>query len=195
MPAEWNSLEIAKLAASCATPIVVVCLGIYIHRVTKRFEHSQWRNQKVIEKRLVIYDSLAPQLNDLLCYFTYVGNWKDCDPLAIVAMKREVDKKIYLAQPLFSPAFFEACMGFMSLCFETFTGWGEDAKLCSKFERRREAHPKWNPAWKACFSDKPSDPQELRRAYQRLMKVFAGEVGLTDTAAHIPTGQVPANIR
>jgi hypothetical protein len=195
MPTDWNSLEIAKLAASCATPIVVVGLGIWIHRVTKRFEHFQWQNQKIIEKRLAIYDSIAPQLNDLLCYFTYVGRWKDCDPAAIVAMKREVERKIYLAQPLFSPAFFSACMDFMSLCFETYTGWGEDAKLRSKFERRRDAHPKWIPAWEACFSDKPCDAQEVRRAYQQLVKVFAGEIGLSDNGAAIPSGQVPANIR
>jgi hypothetical protein len=194
MPADWNSLEIAKLAVSCATPIVVGCLGIYIHRVTKRFEHSQWRNQKVIEKRLAIYDELAPHLNDLLCYYTYVGNWRDLDPTAIVAMKRDVDKKIYLAQPLFSPAFFGACMNFMSLCYETYTGWGEDAKLRSKFEHRRAKHPNWSPTWEAFFSDKPSEPQELRQAYKQLMRVFASEVGLT-TPVNIPTGRVPGNIK
>jgi hypothetical protein len=35
-------------------------LGIYIHRVTKRFEHLQWRSQKLVEKRLAVYDDLAP---------------------------------------------------------------------------------------------------------------------------------------
>lgn len=194
MSAEWNSLEIAKLVASCATPIAVAGFGIYIHRVTKRFEHSQWRNQKVIEKRLAIYDSLAPDLNTLLCYFTYVGCWKDFEPTKIIEMKRKVDREIYLAQPLFSPDFFNACTDFISTCFETFTGWGQDAKLRSHFERRREATPKWNAAWEKCFSDKPSEVEEVRRAYQRIMKIFASEIGVPgfkDTRC----GRLPANIR
>ena len=75
-PAPWNSLEITKLLAGLVTPAVLAFIGIYIHRITKRFEHLQWRSQKLIETRLKIYEELAPQLNDLLCYFTYVGCWK-----------------------------------------------------------------------------------------------------------------------
>jgi hypothetical protein len=195
MSSEWNSLEIAKLTVSLLTPIVVGCLGIYIHRVTKRFEHSQWTNQKVIEKRLSVYDSLAPQLNDILCYFTYVGCWKDCDPPAIIAMKREVDRNIYLAQPLFSPEFFKACSDFMSQCFETFTGWGNDAKLRSSFQRRRDAHRNWTPAWEACFSDKATDPNDIRRAYNRVMAVFAADIGLRGTPVSPAMSRIPENIR
>ena len=56
----WNTLEIAKLAVSVLTPAAIAILGIYIHRVTKRFEDSQWKSQKLIEKRIAIYDDLAP---------------------------------------------------------------------------------------------------------------------------------------
>lgn len=83
-PAPWNSLEITKLLAGLVTPAVLAFIGIYIHRITKRFEHLQWRSQKLIETRLKIYEELAPQLNDLLCYFTYVGCWKDLDPPAVL---------------------------------------------------------------------------------------------------------------
>lgn len=194
MATEWNSSEIAKLATSCATPIVVGCLGVYIHRITKRFEQFQWRNQKLIEKRLAIYDELAPQLNDILCYFTYVGRWKDCSPPSIIEMKRNVDRNIYLAQPLFSQDFFNACMDFISCCYQTYTGWGNDAKLRSTFERRRSAHPRWNPAWETCFSDNPSEPQDVRRAYQHVISVFAVEIGLDNAPPHIRAGRVPANV-
>lgn len=76
----WTWLEVAKIASSLLIPITIVALGIYVHRITKQFEHRQWRSQKLIEKRLAIYDDLAPQFNDLLCYFTYVGCWRDFDP-------------------------------------------------------------------------------------------------------------------
>src|SRR4051812_5961528 len=103
----WNSLEIAKLIVAAITPIALACIGVYIHRLTKRFEHAQWRNQKLIEKRLAIYDDLAPLLNDNFCYFTYVGNWKERKPVEIIASKRNIDKKIHLAAPLFSAGFFQ----------------------------------------------------------------------------------------
>jgi hypothetical protein len=181
-------------ACSEVDPIVVASLGIYIHRVTKRFEHSQWRNQKVIEKRLAIYDSLAPQLNELLCYFIYVGTWKELDPLKVIQMKREVDRKIYLAQPLFSEQFFGACMDFMNLCFATYQGWGLDAQLRTSFERRRQAHTAWKQDWESCFSDKSSDPQKIMESYRNIMRVFTSEIGLEDGPKKIFTGRVPDNI-
>src|SRR5436190_72718 len=99
MATTWSSLEIVKLLVSVVTPLVVAVVGIYLSRVAKRFEHLQWRNQRLIEKRIVIYDDLAPHFNDLLCYFTFVGCWKELLPSDVVALKRTVDKKIYLAAP------------------------------------------------------------------------------------------------
>jgi hypothetical protein len=66
----WNRLEITKVIIQALTPILLVLLGIIVNRAIKTFEHRQWRNQKLIEKRLEIYDDMAPALNDLLCYFT-----------------------------------------------------------------------------------------------------------------------------
>ena len=80
----WSWLEVCKIEASTLTPAALAAVGIYIHRVTKQFEHIQWRSQKLIEKRLSIYDDLAPLFNDVLCYFTYVGAWRDIDPTKII---------------------------------------------------------------------------------------------------------------
>jgi hypothetical protein len=125
----WTWLEVAKLIVAALTPIAIALAGIYIHRITKNFEHIQWRSQKLIEKRLVVYDSMSPLLNDILCYFTYVGAWRDCNPSDIVIIKRKIDRMIHINAPLFSDEFFSACMDFQNLCFETYGGWGQDAKL------------------------------------------------------------------
>lgn len=93
----WNSLEIAKLIASVLTPISVVVFGFWINRRLKVFEHLQWANQKVVEKRLYVYQELVPLLNDLLCYFTYVGNWKTHNPASIIELKRKLDRIAYEA--------------------------------------------------------------------------------------------------
>jgi hypothetical protein len=90
----WTSLEVVTLIAQLLTPVAVAGLGLYFTRIAKRFEHLQWRNQRLIEKRIAIYDDLAPHFNDLLCYFTFVGCWKDLTPPEVVKLKRAVDKKV-----------------------------------------------------------------------------------------------------
>jgi hypothetical protein len=35
----WNWLEVAKLVAGLLIPATLAVFGLYIHRVTKRFEH------------------------------------------------------------------------------------------------------------------------------------------------------------
>lgn len=195
-PGPWNWLEIAKLCVGLLLPAALAIFGIYIHRVTKRFEHLQWRSQKLIEKRLAVYDDLAPLLNDLLCYFTYVGCWRDLDPTFAVSLKRVIDKKIYLAAPLFSEEFFRACMIFQQLCFETYTGWGRDASLRTHFERRREARGKeWNGDWEIYFSDDVSDPNAIRAAYQHVMELFTRDIGVHETFIVPQSGHIPHNIR
>ena len=195
-PAVWNSLEVVKLASTILTPLAIAGIGIYIHRLAKRFEYQQWRNQKLIEKRLLIYDQLAPALNDNLCYFTYVGSWKERTPLEVVTSKRQIDKDIYLAGPLFSPSFFKACMHFQNLCFETYTGWGQNAKLKTHTERRRSAAgASWNAEWDQVFSDTVSDPKEIRQAYNDVMTCFGQEIGINDDLCIPSLGRVPGNIR
>lgn len=190
----WTSLEVVKLISTSLTPLVVAGVGVYIHRLTKRFEHLQWRNQKLVEKRLNIYDDLAPLLNENLCYFTYVGSWKEKTPSEVIASKRIIDQKIHLAAPLFSPCFFSACMNFQNLCFETYTGWGEDAKLKTQLNRRRDAFgAKWDQAWDLGFSDEVHDPRIVRQAYLEIMRCLSEEIGIYN-GKPAPPGMVPYNI-
>ena len=165
----WNWLEIARLATSLVTPVIVAILGIYIHRITRRFENLQWKSQKLVEKRLAVYDDLAPSLNDLLCFFTYIGAWKEIDPPTAIALKRKIDKKIHLTAPLFSPRFFQACMTFQNLCFETYAGWPLDARLRTSLDRRKDA---WNDEWDFNIGKTSSAPTHLtlKRSAQHTAK-------------------------
>lgn len=192
----WSWLEIARLIASLLIPATLAIFGIYVHRVTKKFDHLQWRNQKLIEKRMAVYDDLAPLLNDVLCYFTYVGCWKELNPDAVVALKRTLDKKIHLAAPLFSQTFFASCMDFQNLCFQTYTGWNRDARLKTKWQRRKEAHGNgWKDQWADCFSESGSDPQQIRLAYSSIMEAFAVDLGVHPSFVIPGSGRVPVNIR
>ena len=70
----WNSLEVVKLLVGILNPIALLIIGWFINKRLKKVEQSQWLNQKMIEKRLEIYDKLAPSFNDLFCFYTNVGN-------------------------------------------------------------------------------------------------------------------------
>lgn len=197
MTATWNSLEITKLVASILTPFTIAVLGIYIHRITRRFEDAQWRSQKLIEKRIAIYDDLAPLFNDLLCYFTYVGCWKELSPIDIISLKRKLDRNIYLAAPLFTVNFFHACKSFQDLCFQTYGGWGTDARLRTKWGRRKEARSEWHEDWEKyyCKPQDVTDPEQIKDAYTKLMNEFAISIGVNKDSGDIAIGNVPKNIR
>lgn len=191
----WNWLEVARLFAGLLMPAALTFLGVYIQRAAKRFDHILWRSQKLIEKRLSVYDSLGPDLNDLLCYFTYVGCWRDLDPPTVISLKRSVDKKFYLAAPLFSEAFFTVGMEFLDLCFHTYSGWGTDARLRTKFDNRQKARPNdWKTDWSNCFSAEVSNPSEIRAAYKKMMEVFACDIGVHSSAVVPLTGRLPSRI-
>jgi hypothetical protein len=118
----WNSLEVAKLLVSALTPVAVVSLGLWVNRLSRRLEASQWANQAIVEWRMKIYDELASRLNDLLCYFTFVGNWKELTPPEIVNIKRVLDKRVYTVAPLFSDEFRNRYDALINSCFETYVG-------------------------------------------------------------------------
>ena len=193
----WNSLEIVKLLASILTPAAIAMLGIYVHRVSKRFEDRQWKSQKLIEKRLTIYDDIAPDLNDVLCYFTYIGCWKELTPPDVVKRKRSIDRKLYLAQPLFSQSFFIAANEFMRLCYSTYGGWGKDATLRTHFERRRNATQNWMPEYDDCFATASdvSDPELIKAAYKNVMAQFTASFEMFSQSDELHLGHIPANIR
>lgn len=191
----WTSLEVTKLFISGLTPIILLVFALYLNKLLKKFEHRQWRNQKLIEKRLNVYDDIAPLLNDLLCYFTYVGNWKELSPPQIVNLKRTIDKKIYLAAPLFRSEFFVAYMTFSTLCYQSFSGWGQDAKLRTRYQRRKEFFgANWDYNWNELFStDDCSIPEQIKEAYSLIISIFSEDIGLQSIQFDF-TGRIPENI-
>ncbi len=148
----WNSLEITKVLISAATPILVAIVAYGLNRRIKKHDKRQWTNQKLVEKRIEIYDKIVPLLNDLLCFHCYIGNWKEIKASEIIQIKRTLDKCMYVYAPLFSPKLVEKYHNFIELYYETFTGWGMDAKIKTMFDRRAEFSKVWDPAYESLFS-------------------------------------------
>lgn len=170
---------IIELAIHAIAAIGIGLFAWVVERFIKRVESSHWLNQKIIERRLEIYDKVMPKLNDLLCYYTRVGNWKELTPVSIIQLKRELDKIMYVDKALFSEQLFKNYLELIELCFETFTGKGNDAKLRTKPDHRRDL-PNWLPEYETMFSspDKCCDKEKLKIAYDGLVLQFSVEFGL-----------------
>jgi hypothetical protein len=198
IPPIWTSLEIAKLVVSALTPLVVVIIGLWISRSLKRLEYLQWTNQKVTEKRIEVFEELAPLLNDILCYFTFVGCWKDLTAPEVVKQKRKMDRIFHVNEPLFSKDFGNHYRDFIGACYGTYAGWGKDAKLLTLSERRKKAAGSaWKVEWDSCFADKDKcpDPDLVKSKYESLMSCFSDELGVGLHSDQVSSGRIPANIK
>lgn len=180
----WNSLEAAKLLVGVLTPLSVVFLGWYVNHRLKRLDLENWSNQKIIEKRLAIYDTVAPLLNKLLCFYTWVGNWKAITPLDVIKAKRQLDQSFNIYRHIFEDEVYEAYQAFIHTLFETYTGPGHDAKIRSQIQgadgdRTSHTTPSWDTAWAATFSESQVAPkQEVREKYYRVMNALRDSLGV-----------------
>ncbi len=180
IPSLWNSLEIAKLATGLFSALVFLYLGLRVNRAAAQFQAAQWVNQKIIERRLALFDQLAPLLNDLFCFYVRVGGWKEITPPQALGIKRQLDRQISVNAPLFSSRFRRMYDQFMQLCFDMMVADGNDARLRTPVEQR-DTLPLWRTEWRTLFCEpgKCPPPYEVLAAYEALMACFALELGIT----------------
>jgi hypothetical protein len=178
MGAEWSSLEFAKLAVAALTPIILFVLGYKVTQTARRIEQAQWTRQKLVERRLELYEEMAPKLNDLFCCFTLVGHFQEVTPPEAILRKRELDRIFHAHAPLFTPEFRDRYQDFLDVCFSHFIGPAEPARLRTSMEAQKRERTTWKPQWDAMFEHgDESSPIEIANAYDDLMDAFASEVG------------------
>jgi hypothetical protein len=185
-PSPWNSLEVAKLIVDGLTPVAVVLLGVWVSRATRRVEASQWVNQKLIEKRIGLLERILPYLNDIFCYYTWIGMWKELSPADIIQRKRDLDRLFFANQPFFSADALSAYQVFTQALFLTYAKPGADAQLrtteVSPDGSRATSYPgTWKPEWSGMFAQ--AKDQVLRRTvrekYQFLTTVLGAEIDMS----------------
>jgi hypothetical protein len=174
----WNSLEVAKLVVSALTPIVLFGLGFIVNRAGQRVELARWSRQKVIERRLELFNEMGPDLNDLFCFFLRVGHFKDITPPDAIGRKRKLDRTFHSNRPLFSRDFGDRYQAFLDTCFVPFTGAGEPAKLRASADEQRleRGADRWEPRWEGMFVESETPVEEIARTYDALMNAFAYEL-------------------
>lgn len=181
----WNWLEVAKIAVAVMTPLSVAGFGWFISRRLKRFDLLQWSNQKLIEKRIAIYDQVGPALNQLYCFFSWVGSWKETSPADVLRLKRELDQKMYVYGHLFEAELLRSYQDFIHTLFQTYQGAGVDAKIRSvvrgpEGDRSVQFLDGWKPEWEARFADQSREAPlaEVERKYNALIREFSQSWGV-----------------
>jgi hypothetical protein len=186
MASSWTSLQIATLAVEALTPITVAALGVLFARTSRRIEQVQWANQTVVTHRLDIFAQLAPGLNQLLCFATFVGGWKQIEPRQAIAIKRSLDETMYANRVLFSGQLFDAYHQFMAALFAMYATTDADAHLrapiASQWGNRRNM-PWWDDSMTALFSTgNPGRIDHIQAAYDQLSQRFRAELYVTHQA-------------
>jgi hypothetical protein len=179
----WTGYEYATVAVTALTPITVAGLGFFVARTGRRLERVQWANQTVVTRRLEIFGQVAPKLNQLLCFATFVGGWKEIDPLKAIGLKREIDETMYASRVLFSDALFAAYQDFMAALFAMYATTDADAHVrapvASKWGDRRNM-TWWHDSMASLFSTgQAGDMDEIQAAYIKLGERFRDDLYVT----------------
>lgn len=192
----WTSLEIAKLAVGSLMPVAVVGVGFFLSRLSRRVEAVQWANQTVVTRRVELFMQVAPKLNQLLCFATFVGRWKEIRPEQAIALKRDIDEIMYSNRVLFTDELFAAYQAFMATLFDMYASTDADAPLRAQIatalgDRRNLAW--WQDTMTGCFSaTNPSTIGEVRAAYETLSQRFRADLCVT-RAAQVLLSSPPAD--
>ena len=175
----WDSLKIPILIVAILGPVIIIILAIRFNRFKKRLIGQYQSNQKLIEKRIEVYERIGPKLNDLLGFFCYTGDWKDFTPMDIMRLKRELDKDITINTPLFSEDLHERYDAFVRLCFVAHAGWEHQEKIKAQYAMRKEHMPEWNEEWVPFFdTNNVVEGIKMKERYDELMEYFKKEVNI-----------------
>lgn len=192
MTDSWNSVQIVTLIVDAATPVTVAVLGVIFARASRKIEQVQWANQTVVTRRLDIFDKLAPGLNQLLCFATFVGGWKEIEPRQAITIKRDLDQTMYANKVLFSDELFVAYHRFMTVLFAMFGTTGADAKVRAPIESQwgsRRDLDWWNDVMSRLFTDEGASLDDIQAAYDALGEQFRADLYVTSQGRPLLTSQ------
>jgi hypothetical protein len=186
LAAGWTSLEIAKLVVAAFVPIAVAALGWSITRAASRLDQAQWRDRRLIDLRLEVYQEMARPLNDLLCFFRTVGDFQEITPPEALKRKRALDKAFYVNRYLMSEEWESSYRAFMDACFLTYRAAAKPAQLRASRKKQQAERREWEEEWADLLipdTDTPTGLSELSRRYERLMTAFSQDIRVRSLGA------------
>jgi len=193
MADSWSSVQIVTVIVDAATPVTVVVLGVIFARASGKIEQVQWANQTLVTRRLQIFDMLAPGLNQLLCFATFVGSWKEIDPRKAVTIKRGLDQIMYANKVLFSDELFTAYQEFMTSLFLMFATTDADALVRAPISHTLGDRRKldwWEDTMTRLFSVAEAiEIGKINDAYDALSQQFRSDLYVTNQGRRLLGGR------
>ena len=169
----WRSVVVATMIIAILTLFLVIFLAFRFRRSMKQMNNKQWSNQKIVEKRIEIYEKMVPKLNDIYCFFCYIGNWNEISPMVVLRLKRELDKDMNIYASLFSEELSKKYVGFKQLCFVSMSGWEQDEKIKSHYELRQQNNMDWEDGWIEYFdTNNVVEAIKIKERYDELIDSF-----------------------
>jgi len=96
----------------------------------------------------------------------------------IITKKRCLDKQFHIYTHIFRNDILKRYDAFIHNCFETYTGWGNDAKIKMSLSKRIEL-PDWNSEWNQLFiEDKMESEEKFDKSYFDLLKLIKAELDI-----------------
>ncbi|QUR68127.1 hypothetical protein [Mycobacterium spongiae] len=179
----WIVFEAMKLAAAVLTPVAVIVLGYRLDRRLRSVEVVQRANQTVVTRRIEIFSVVTPKLNQLFCFGTFVGSWKQITPDQAILLKRQLDETMYANRVLFSNELFAAYEAFMLTLFDTYARADEDAPLRSPISSPlgdRRKMDWWRDEMATRFdTERPTSAREIKQAYRVLGERWRADLYVT----------------
>ena len=169
-------VQYITVLSSFLTPVVILVLGIWAKRIATEHARRISLNERIIAKRVQIYEQIGEDLNDIYTFILQIGQWKELTPADIIKKKRVLDRTMYVSRPYWSDKAFASYCAFMRAAFEAWTGVGEDAKIRTWTDQYKKLEH-WDAAWEKYFSHKEPDISGVRQGYRQLMAVFAEQFG------------------
>jgi len=166
-------VEIIEMAVMVFILIFLVYLILRLSAIFRKQDNEQGINQKIIDKRIAVFDKVATKLYDILCFYLYMGNWVEISPVDVIKLKRELERDTNIYTPLFSDELIDKIQEFNQLCFITLSGWEHDVKIKSLYELREEHNLEWEDNWYRYFdTNNVVEATMMKEKYDDLMDSF-----------------------
>ena len=184
--AGWTSVQIVTIVVAALTPLTVAALGFLVARTGRRIGQVQWANQTVVARRLDIFKEVAPLINQLLCFGSFIGGWKEISPRKAIEVKRKLDETMFANRLLFSDQFFGSYQLFMATLFAMYATTDADAHIRAPInsvwgDRRNMSW--WEDGMESLFSTRSTvSTDDIQAAHDRLAQRFRAELYVTQQA-------------
>ena len=173
----FNAFTITQLIIQAFTPLMTATIAVVILILGTRLERSKQLHRSLLDKRMSLFEEIAPGLNDIYCFYQAVGHWSDLNPEEIIKRKRAIDRAVNVNRYLFRNRFWGVYKEFENAHFEMFSAAGQSARirLDTKYVRERIGSH-FKKEWEQCVSSEPGDRKEQVRSYDALMDLLGNEV-------------------